>query len=184
MKHRTIMLATLAFALGAAGLAQAAPWKVLPGSTLGFSSSYEGDGFEGRFARFTPKIDFDPAQLAKSSFDVGIDLASADTKNEERDEALRGDGFFNSKKAASAHYRATRFRALGGNRYAADGVLTLNGISRPVTLAFTWSGGAKPVLTGSATVKRLDFAVGTGDWDDTGLIPNAVQVKTRLLLSR
>lgn len=158
-------------------------WRVLPGSSLGFSATYDGDAFEGRFARFTPTIVFDPAQLAASRFDVAIELASADTRNLERDEMLRGDGFFNSGKSPTARYRASRFRALGGNRYVADGQLTLNGITRPVALAFSWSGGSKPVLVGSATLKRLEFAVGTGDWTDTGLLPDAVRVKTRLLLS-
>ena len=33
-----------------------------------------------------------------------------------------------------------------------------------------------------ATVNRLDFKVGTGDWSDTGILPNAVKVKTVLIL--
>jgi polyisoprenoid-binding protein YceI len=158
-------------------------WRVLPGSTLGFTASYEGADFEGRFARFTPTIVFDPHRLSASRFDVAIELASADTRNEERDEALRGEGFFNSGRTPTARYRASRFRSLGGDRYVADGQLSLNGITRPVALAFSWSGGDKPVLLGNASVRRLAFAVGTGDWSDTKLIPDAVRVKTRLLLA-
>jgi polyisoprenoid-binding protein YceI len=161
----------------------ATSWRVLPGSTLGFTASYEGSDFEGRFARFTPRIAFDPQRLASSRFDVAIELASADTRNEERDEALRGEGFFNSARSPTARYQASRFRALGGDRYVADGQLTLNGITRPVALAFSWSGGARPALVGSATVRRLQFAVGTGEWSDTELLPDTVRVKTRLLLA-
>ena len=51
------------------------------------------------------------------------------------------------------------------------------------TLAFTWTPGAKPVLDGQATLKRLDFQVGTGDWADTAALPNEVKVRTRLVLS-
>jgi len=182
MKTMNLCLAAgLAFAL--AGNAGAAPWRVLPGSTLGFASSFQDEAFEGNFAKFTPRIDFDPKQLAASRFDVAIELASADTKNDERDDALRGTDFFNSAKMPQAHYLATRFRALGGNRYAADGTLTLNGISKPVVLEFSWTPGAQTVLAGSASVKRLDFKVGTGDWADTGDLPNEVKVKTRLLLA-
>lgn len=170
-------------AIAAAGFAVAAPYRVLPGSLLGFTASAQGDEFEGRFARFTPSIEFDPKQLARARFDVRIDLASADTKNTERDEMLHGNGFFNAGKQAQARYVASRFRALGGNRYVADGVLTLNGISKPVPLNFTWSGGAKPVLVGSAALKRLDFGVGTGEWDDTEELLNEVRITTRLLLA-
>ena len=173
----------LVLALAATGAASATPWRVLPGSSLGFATSYQGESFEGSFAKFSPRIEFDPKQLASARFDVGIELASAGTKNDERDEALRGADFFNTGKSPQAHYLATKFRALGGNRYVADGTLTLNGISKPVALAFTWTPGAQTVLAGSATVQRLDFKVGTGDWTDLDLIPNDVKVSTHLLLA-
>jgi polyisoprenoid-binding protein YceI len=181
MKATTLLL-TAGLAMFAAA-ASAAPWRVLPGSTLGFGASFEGEAFEGSFAKFTPTIEFDPKQLAGARFDVAITLASADTKNDERDEALRGTGFFNSNKTPQARYLATKFRALGGNRYAADGTLTLNGISKPVTLEFTWAPGAPTVLAGSAAVRRLDFNVGVGEWSDTAELPNEVKIRTRLLLA-
>ena len=180
MRMNALVLLALAFA----GHAQATTtWRVLPGSSLGFTASYQGEEFEGRFARFTPTIAFDPKDLAHARFDVLVQLASADTRNDERDEMLRGEGFFNSRKSPTARYVASRFRALGGDRYVAEGQLSLNGITKPVSLAFTWSGGAKPVLVGTASLQRLAFAVGTGEWTDTGLLPDAVRVKTRLLLA-
>ena len=57
-------------------------------------------------------------------------------------------------------------------------------MSKPVTLTFTWTPGAQPVLNGKATVKRLDFGVGGGDWADTALIPNEVAVSTKVVLRR
>jgi len=176
-------LLAAALLLLAPAAATAAPWKVLPGSTLGFASSYEGEAFQGSFAKFTPRIEFDPKQLASSRFDVSIDLASADSRNSERDELLQGGEFFNSRKSPQARYLATRFRALGGNRYVADGTLSLNGASKPVALAFTWTPGAQTVLVGNATLRRLDFGVGTGEWADTALLPDEVSVRTRLLLA-
>lgn len=174
-------LVLLSFLL--AGAASAADYTALPGSTLGFSSTFQGEAFEGRFARFTPTIRFDPTRLADSRFDVAIDVASADTRNQERDDMLRGADFFDAKKLPQARFVAGKFRALGGNRYAADGVLSLHGASKPVTLSFSWTPGARPVLAGEALLKRLDFAVGSGDWTDTELLPNEVKVKTRLLLA-
>jgi len=182
MTSRAALAAAL-FLSVAASAASAADWKTLPGSTLGFGSSMQGEAFTGRFARFTPVLRFDPAQLPASRLDVSIDLASVETKNAERDEGLKSMEFFNTKSQPKARYVATTFRALGGGRYVADGTLTLNGHSKAVPLAFTWTGGAKPVLAGSATVNRLDFGVGTGDWEDTGLLPNAVKVTTRLVLA-
>lgn len=168
--------------LAASSLASAADYTAKPGSTLGFTATYQGEAFEGRFDKFTSAVRFDPADLAKSRFDVRIELTSTDTDNEERDHLLAGEEFFDTGKAAQAHYVAEKFRALGGDRYVAEGTLTLRGISKPVALEFSWTPGAEPVLDGKAKLSRLAFGVGTGDWADTGMLPDEVVVTTRLVL--
>ena len=55
-------------------------------------------------------------------------------------------------------------------------------MSKPVVLTFTWTPGAKPVLAGTAVVKRLDFGVGGGDWADLGVIPNEIKISTKVVL--
>lgn len=167
----------------AAPPALAADYVQAPGSTLTFASRYDGEAFSGRFPAFTTRLSFDPKQLAASKLDVVIPLAGATTANPERDETLLGSDFFHVARFAQARYTATRFRSLGGNRYAADGTLSLRGVSKPVTLAFTWTPGARPVLGGKATVKRLDFGIGGGDWADTATLPNEVEVSTRVVLA-
>jgi len=72
----------LRFALGLAALlataaAHAADDRAEAGSTLGFRATYMDEAFDGRFARFTPSIRFDPTDLANARFDVRIALASA-----------------------------------------------------------------------------------------------------------
>ena len=62
-------------------------------------------------------------------------------------------------------------------------MLFRSGISKPVVLEFSWTPGAQTVLAGSANLMRLEFKVGTGDWSDTGDLPNQVTVRTRLLLA-
>ncbi len=164
------------------GLAQGADYASLPGSSLGFTASFQGKAVNGEFKRFTPQIRFDPAHLDQGRFDVAIDLASADTGDGERDDTLRSEDFFNVRKLAQARFVASKFRALGGNGYAADGSLSLRGVSQPVTLSFTWAAGAKPVLVGEASLKRTAFGVGSGDWADTSELADAVKVHTRLVL--
>ncbi|HEY0662522.1 MAG TPA: YceI family protein [Lysobacter sp.] len=163
--------------------ALAADYVQAPGSSLTFATQYEGEVFTGRFPGFTTRLSFDPKQLATSKLDVVIPLAGTTTANAERDDALKGVDFFNIAKFPQARYTATKFRSLGGNQYAADGTLSLRGASKPVTLTFTWTPGAKPVLAGKATVKRLDFGVGGGDWTDTDLLPNEVAVSTKVVFA-
>lgn len=177
---RTAALLALAFA---ASSVHAADYAQAAGSSLTFATKYQGELFTGRFPAFTTRLRFDPARLAESRLDVAIPLAGAATGNGDRDSTLKDADFFNVARFPQARYVATKFRALGGNRYAADGQLTLRGATKPVTLTFTWTPGAAPVLTGQATVRRLDFGVGGGDWADTGLIPNEVAIGTRVVLT-
>jgi polyisoprenoid-binding protein YceI len=177
--RNSILLAAL---LALTTPAFASDYVQAPGSSLVFASTYQGEVFTGRFPGFATKLSFDPGQLAGSKLDVTIPLATATTANPDYDSELRGAAFFDAAKFAQARYTATTFRSLGGNRYAADGILSLHGVSKPVTLTFIWTPGAKPVLSGKATVKRLDFGVGSGDWADTSLLPNEIAVSTKVVL--
>lgn len=180
MPSRSIFIAAL---LLAASPAFAADYVQVPGSVLAFAGTYQGEAFTGRFPGFVTRFSFDPTQLATAKLDVTIPLATASTGNSDYDGEMRGDSFFNSSKFPQARYSATRFRALGGNKFVADGILSLHGVSKPVALNFTWTPGAKPVLAGKATVKRLDFGVGEGDWADTELIPNDIAVSTKVMFA-
>lgn len=173
----------LALALVTSAPSFAADYVQAPGSTLTFATKYQGETFTGRFPSFATRMSFDPTQLATAKLDVGIQLVGTDTNNADRDETLASAEFFNVSKFPQARYTASKFRSLGGNKYAADGTLSLRGVSKPITLTFTWTPGAKPVLAGRAVVKRLDFNVGTGDWADTELIPNEVAVSTKVIFT-
>ena len=169
-------------AMLAAPLASAADYVQAPGSSLAFASRYDGEGFTGRFSEFATKLSFDPARPEAGKLDVTIGLASADTGNADRDSTLKTADFFDVAKFAQARYSATGFRKLADGRYVADGTLELRGVRKPVTLTFAWTGGAQPVLEGKAVVKRLEFGVGGGDWADTSVIPDEVNISTRVAL--
>lgn len=174
----TALVATLA-----AAPVRAADYVQAAGSTLAFATKYDGEVFTGTFPGFQTRLSFDPANLAGAKLEVIIPLASAKTGNTDRDSTLQGADFFNVGTFTQARYTASRFRSLGGGQYAADGTLELRGVRKPVTLTFTWTPGAKPLLAGKAVVKRLDFGVGGGDWSDTDLLPNEVAISTRVQLT-
>jgi polyisoprenoid-binding protein YceI len=175
---------TIAVLLALPMSAFAAGWTADPASsTLQFIGESQGEAFTGRFERFTPTIAFDPAALANSRFDVAIDVASANTDNAERDAQLVDPAFFDPEQHPQARYLATRFEALDGGRFRALGELTLRGVTRPVALEFSWSQGADGArLVGDAVLNRLDFGVGTGDWEDPEAIALDVKVHTELAL--
>jgi len=169
-----------------AASANAADYVQAQGSALSFASQYDGMTFTGRFPEFETRLSFDPDDLASARLDVSIALASAITGNRDRDSTLKTADFFNVARFASARYSARTFRALGDNRYAADGTLELKGVEKPVTLTFTWTpaaaAGAPAILSGSATLKRLEFGIGSGDWSNTSTIPDEVAIATKVRL--
>lgn len=175
--------AALVAMLAAPAAAMAADYVQASGSSLAFASRYDGETFTGTFPGFSTRLSFDPARPADGRLEVTIPLAGADTGNAERDETLKDAAFFDVARFAQARYTASGFRALGGDRYAADGTLSLRGVSRPVTLEFSWTPGPRPLLSGRASVPRLAFGIGTGDWADTATLPDAVAVSTRVYLS-
>ena len=182
MSAKPLNLALPLALLLAGASAHAADYTQAPGSNLAFAGSYQGEVFTGKFPGFTTRLTFDPEQLTKARLDVTIALATAATSNADYNGELHGPAFFNAAKFPQARYTATTFRALGGNRYAAVGTLSLRGVRKPVTLEFTWTPGARPVLAGKATVRRLAFGIGGGEWADTTLIPDAIAISTKVVL--
>jgi polyisoprenoid-binding protein YceI len=180
LQTRTALLACL---LLANLPARAADYQQAAGSTLGFSGTLEGERFEGRFPGFTTRLRFDPAKLGESRLDVIIPLAGATTGNRDHDAELRGESLLDVRRFAQARYTASRIRALGGNRFAADGVLSLHGIAKPVTLTFTWTAGKQAVLVGTASVRRLQFGIGSASYADTGTLSDLIVVDTRVVFA-
>lgn len=178
-----MILRTLGFAaLLASSSAFAADYTMRAG-TLKFSGQQQGEVFEGRFDTFVPNIRFDAADLANSKLDVGIDLASADTENSERDEALKGADFFAIADFPKARFVTTAMRAIDASRFEADATLTIRDQTVALKFPFTFEAGADGArLQARVTLDRLAFGLGTGDWADAGMIAHEVEVTVDLSL--
>ncbi len=155
-------------------------------SQLEFQFVQAGAKTQGRFARFNAQIDFDAATPATSRIDVGIDMASVDTRDKERDDALKTADLFDATKFLRANYLATHVMAKGAS-FEGHGKLTLKGISKDVPINFTFvksvqNGQPVATMKGTATIKRLLFGVGQGEWKNTEWIADEVLVSFNLLL--
>ena len=84
-----------------------------------------------------------------------------------------------------ARFESTQVKALGGTRYEALGHFSLKGKARPMTVPFTLSTNADGTRTVSAsfTLKRSDFGIGGGEWNDPELVADEVPVRVRLVLA-
>jgi len=161
----------------AVAAARATPWQVQAGGKLGFRVDYAGTPIDGSFRRWDAEIVFDPEDLPNSTVNVTIDLASVDSADSDRDTMLASDSFFNIAAHPRARFRSTRISHRGGNDWRATGTLNLHGQQRPLTLDFTLDiKGDEANATGSATISRTAFGVGSGQWAATDTIPDNVAV--------
>ena len=129
-------LATLAIAVPA--YAAPAHWSVdVARSRLGFAVQWGGQPFRGGFQRWKADIVFDPNDLAHSSADVSIDIASESSGDPETDDNVKGAQGFQADKFATARFTTSGFVHKGGDSYVANAKLTIRGITRSVQLPFT-----------------------------------------------
>lgn len=152
-----------------------------PQSSLTYSFIQAGARNQGRFRSFTAT--FDPAAGRLS---VVIDMRSFDTGDQQRNEVLGGRDFFDVARYPRSRFTATRIDKTATG-YEAIGSLTLRGVTRPVTVPFTWRTArvqGRPVgyLSGQLVLRRLDFGIGQGQWHSTAWLGNSVTVRYSLVL--
>jgi polyisoprenoid-binding protein YceI len=151
--------------------------------TLEFQATQAGAKFTGAFRRFHVRLDFDPAQPAAGSLDVTVETGSVDTQDSERDEVLKGPDFFWTEKYPQAAFHATSFERTGAG-WRATGELTIRGVKKAVPVNFSLAlAGAVSEMQGTASLKRLQFGIGQGDWASTEWIGDDVDIRFGLKLA-
>ena len=172
-----------ALALLAAGPAAAKSWQGDAGAgALQFVAVQADAKFTGSFKDYEVRFDFDPARPAAGLLDVTVSLDSTDTADAERDEILKSAEFFWTERHPQAKFHAKAFRR-AGKRWRADGELTLRGVTKPAAVLFTLD--EKPQflgMKGDATIRRLPFGVGQGEWQSTEWVGDEVVVRFDLKL--
>jgi polyisoprenoid-binding protein YceI len=151
-------------------------------SSISFSYKQMNVPLDGKFKKFVAQIDFDPAkpEAAQAKFD--IDLASIDTGSSDGDEEVAGKEWFNAKAFPTAKFVSTGVKSLGANRFEVQGKLTIKGKTLPVSAPFTFKpDAAVAMFDGSLTIKRLDYAIGEGEWADVSTVANEVQIKFHIV---
>jgi polyisoprenoid-binding protein YceI len=186
MMKTKLFLSTLTTALLAGiALPAAAQQKLVPAqSELAFVAKQMGVPINGYFKKFDAQVSFDAARLAASKVTFTVDMGSATLGSKEMDSELPTAPWFNAPKFPQATFTSTSFKALGGGKYEVAGQLSIKGQARDVLvpLAMTQS-GAVTVATGVLPIKRLAFKIGDGDWADTSMVADDVQVKFKFSLT-
>jgi polyisoprenoid-binding protein YceI len=104
------------------------------GSTIGFAVHQFLGTTQGKFTRFSGKIDVDREHPENSSVVAQIDVRSIDTRIKKRDDHLRSPEFFNVEKFPQMTFRSRSVKRTGPQSGDILGDLTIHGVTRPITL--------------------------------------------------
>ena len=165
----------------AAPQAKAGNWQVTEGS-LGLSVIQMGAPLTGQLATWTADITFDETATdgKHGQVTVTIDLASL-SLGSVGDQA-KGPEFLDAAAHPTATFTADLVASETG--YLAQGSLTLHGITRPLTLPFSLTlTGDSATMTGTTTLDRRDFGIGTG-YGDEATVGFGVEVTVALTATR
>ena len=174
----------VAAALATAGLAANLAWAQIDTakSTVTATARQIGVPMEGKFKKFDATVDFDPAKLATSSAKVEIDVSSFEIGDAETTKEVKGKDWFDAGKYPKAVFQSTSIKAGAAGKFDVAGKLTIKGKTVDVTVPATYrqEGGAQ-VFDGVLPIKRTVFNIGDGEWKDTSVVADDVQIKFHIV---
>ncbi len=171
MKSFKQLSLTAALFAALAGSATAAPVSYsVDGSHTYPRFSYSHFGYSTQlssFSKTTGKVVFD-AEAKTGSVDISIDMKSVNTGFEDFNGHIQGEDFLDTAKFPTATFKSTKVVFEGDKPKSIDGVLTIKGVSKPVTLTVTSFLAMphpmmkKPAIGANAftTIKRSEFNAG------------------------
>lgn len=163
---RKLLFAGVLFLCGlAVDTVEAADYTLDPAHTfITFRTSHIGFGtLIGRFNKFEGSFSWDKDNPTSASVNFSVQTASVDSNWAERDKHLRGEEFLDADKYPEATFRSTGYSG-NANEGTMQGILTLRGVSKPVSLKVQhlgegqdpW-GGYRVGFRATTTIKRSEF---------------------------
>ncbi|MDR8390045.1 YceI family protein [Aliifodinibius sp. S!AR15-10] len=115
----------------------------------------------------TIEADGDNFENAKATFTADID--SITTNNEDRDQHLKSDDFFNADEYPQLKFESTNFEKVGDGKYKVTGDMTIRDITKQIELEVVHGGTVddpygqtKAGFEVSGTINRKEFGL---TWD-------------------
>ncbi len=126
-------------------------WKI----SDNYSVKFDGGDPAGEFKGLKGTVNFDPENLATSSFDCTVDVATINTGNGMKNTHAKSDKWLDATK-----YPVIRFTSKSITKtpdgFEAVGTLDFHGVQKEITIPFTF---VNNVLASQFEVNRLDYDI-------------------------
>ncbi len=121
----------------------------------------------GEFSKVTGTIQFDDADITKSTVNVSIDTSTVNTRTPDRDADLRSDHFLDVKDYPTMTFRSKKVDKAGNGKLKITGDLTIRGVTKEVVLDVEGPtgpikdpyGNERMAISASTKINRQDFGV-------------------------
>jgi polyisoprenoid-binding protein YceI len=144
-------------------------WQLDPAhSSAQFSVRHLGvSTVRGAFTKVSGTVQYDAANLGKSSIQATIDASSVDTRVEQRDNDLRSPNFLDVQKYPTIAFKSKTIEAAGAGKLKVTGDLTIHGVTKEAVLDVDgptpamkdpW-GNQRMGASATTKVNRKDFGV-------------------------
>jgi polyisoprenoid-binding protein YceI len=140
----------------------------------------------GKFTDFSGILELEDNDLSKSSVSMRINAASITTENAARDKDLRSANFLDTEKYPEITFVSHRV-VKQNDGYLLVGDLNMHGLSREVSIPFTFNGRVKDLagkmrvgFEGHVTINRKDWGINYSKLADNGGLVAANEVTIEL----
>lgn len=141
----------------------------------------------GSFKTFQGTAQSEGDDFENANIEFTLDVNSVDTNQEQRDQHLKADDFFNAAAFPQIKFQSTSFTKKSGNDYKLVGDLTIKDITKPVTLdveyggtAVDFYGNTKAGFEITGKINRKEYGLTWGGITEAGAIVLGDEVKLNI----
>jgi polyisoprenoid-binding protein YceI len=140
---------------------------------------------EAKFKKFNAQIDFDSTKPQTAKANVEIDIASFDIGEAEYNQEVQKKEWFNAAQFPKASFVSSALKPAADGKLNVSGKLTIKGKTADVNFPVTFrKEGNTQIFEGTLPIRRLAFNIGEGEWKDTGMVADEVQIKFHVVTTQ
>jgi len=147
----------------------------------------------GMFKNYDGTIQSSKEDFSDAKVNFEVDINSIFTDNEQRDNHLKSDDFFNAEKFPKMIFKSAEMKKVGKNKYKLIGDLTIRDITKKVELDVTFNGTVKDPWGNtkagfkiSGKLNRFDYGLKWNTLIETGgaVVGKEVELNINLQLAK